>query len=351
MEDNKISKPEVIDLRVVAKKIWDNRRLFYKVLPITFVLSCIYIIGVPRTYDTQAMLAPEMENSLSGGTLGSIAASFGFDLSEMQTSDAITPLLYPDLMEDNGFVTSMFNIKVKSQDGEINTTYYEYLKKHQKQTIWFVPITWIKNLFKSKDDHTGADDGKFDPYHLSKDDNDIAEAIRNNIKLSIDKKTGEITINTKAQDALICKTIADSIRARLQDFITEYRTNKARTDYEYYKQLALDAKHEYEKTRQVYGSMSDANTKVSLRSVELKLQDMENDMQLKYNAYSTLSNQLQAAKAKVQERTPAFTIIQGAAVPVKPTGPKRMLFVIGMVFLAFIGTSFYLVRKDLHFSF
>jgi uncharacterized protein involved in exopolysaccharide biosynthesis len=64
-----------------------------------------------------------------------------------------------------------------------------------------------------------------------------------------------------------------------------------------------------------------------------------------------LSTQLQAAKAKVQERTPAFTIIQGAAVPVKPTGPKRMLFVIGMVFLAFIGTAFHVVRKDLHFSF
>lgn len=35
-----------------------------------------------------------MESSGAGGALGSIAASFGFDLSDMQTSDAITPLLY-----------------------------------------------------------------------------------------------------------------------------------------------------------------------------------------------------------------------------------------------------------------
>lgn len=349
MEEKKHT-PEVIDLRLVIKKIWDNRRLFYKTLSIAFVLSCIYILGVPRTYDTKAMLAPEMDNSLSGGTLGSIAASFGFDLSEMQTSDAITPLLYPDLMEDNAFVTSMFNIQVRSKDGEINSTYYDYLKKHQKQNIWFIPFNWLINLFKSHEE-TGTGDGKFDPYQLSRDDNDIAEVIRNNIKLSIDKKTGEITINAKAQDALICKTITDSVSARLQDFITDYRTNKARIDYEYYQKLTQEAKNDYEKVRQRYASMSDATTKVALRSVELKMEDMENDMQLKYNAYTTLSTQLQAAKAKVQERTPAFTVIQGAAVPIKPTGPKRMLFVIGMVFLTFIGTAFHLVKKDLHFSF
>ena len=352
MEEKKdIKNQQVIDLRLVSKKIWANKRLFYKTLPIAFVLSCIYILGVPRTYDTKAMLAPEMNNSLSGGTLGSIAASFGFDLSDMQTSDAITPLLYPDLMEDNGFVTSFFNIKVKSIDGDINTTYYDYLKTKQKQNIWFIPFYWIKEQFKEKDNSKGNGDGEFDPYRLSRKDDEIAEAIRSNIKLSIDKKTGEITINTKAQDPLICKTIADSVRSRLQEFITDYRTNKARSDYEYYQKLTADAKTEYEKVLHRYASTSDANTNVSLRSVELKLEDMENDMQLKYNAYTTLSTQLQAAKAKVQERTPAFTIIQGAAVPIKPTGPKRMLFVIGMVFLTFIGTAFHVVRKDLHFSF
>ena len=352
MEDKKdIKNQQVIDLRLVSKKIWANKRLFYKTLPIAFILSCIYILGVPRTYDTKAMLAPEIDNSLSSGTLGSIAASFGFDLSDMQTSDAITPLLYPDLMEDNGFVTSFFNIKVRSIDGEINTTYYDYLKTKQKQTIWFIPFYWIKELFKEKDEIEGSVNSQFDPYHLSRKDDEIAESVRDNIKLSIDKKTGEITINTKAQDPLICKTISDSVKARLQEFITDYRTNKARNDYEYYKRLAADAKQEYEKARQKYAGTSDANTKVALRSVELMLEDMENDLQLKFNAYTTINTQLQDAKAKVQERTPAFTIIQGAAVPVKPTGPKRMLFVIGMVFLTFIGTAVHVVRKDLHFSF
>ena len=71
---------------------------------------------------------------------------------------------------------------------------------------------------------------------------------------------------------------------------------------------------------------------------------MENDMQLKYNTYTTLNTQLQAAKAKVQERTPAFTVIKGADVPIKPTGPKRMLFVLGMLFLTTIVLCLYSVK-------
>ena len=238
-------------------------------------------------------------------------------------------------MEDNGFVTSMFNFKVKDIEGEINTTYYDYLKNHQK-TAWFMyPMEWIEKSF-SKETKKKSD---FDPYHLSKKDEKLTEKIRENVKVSIDKKSGVITINTKAQDALICKTLADSIKNQLQAFITDYRTNKARIDYEYYKKLVENAKHDYEKVRQKYGATADADMDVTMKSIELKITDLENDMQLKYNTYSTMCAQLEAAKAKVQERTPAFTVIKGADVPVKPAGPKRMLFVAGMLLLTFIGTS------------
>lgn len=335
-------RPEVIDLRIIFKKIRDNRKLFYKVLPIVFVLSCIFIFSLPRYYKSETTLAPEMDNSGANGILGSLASSFGFDLSEMQTTDAITPLLYPDLMDDNGFVSSLMNIKVVSQDEEINTTYHDYLKSYQKEAWWNYPVKWIKNLLPKKEDKGGSKNG-FDPYNLSKKEDDILGKARKNVSIDIDKKTGVISIDVKAQDPLICKTLADSIKEYLQIFITNYRTNKARTDYEYYKKLAQDAKHDYEKSRQQYGSLSDANSKAALRSVELKIEDMENDMQLKFNAYTTINTQLQAAKAKVQERTPAFTTLKGAAVPVKPAGPKRMIFVGAMLILAFAITSLYLL--------
>ena len=345
MEEKKTNNPEVIDLRQVAKKIWANKRLFYKTLPITFVLSCIYIISVPRTYTSEITLAPEMENSGMGGSLGALASSFGLDMGNLQTSDAITPLLYPDLMEDNGFVTKMFHIKVKDSEGEINTDYYNYLKKHQKKAWWKYPITWIKKLLPKKESVKGSDKG-FDPYYLSNVDNDIAEAIRNNIEISINKKNGIITISTKAQDRLICKTLADSVRQQLQEFITDYRTNKARIDYEYYQKLAADAKADYEKVRRKYGATSDANMDVTMKSMELLLTDLENDMQLKYNIYTAMGAQMQSAAAKLQEATPAFTVIESASVPTKPAGPRRLIISIFMTILAAFGLSGYILTRE-----
>ena len=344
-EENKNIQSDVIDLRIIVNNIWKRKRLFFKVLPIVFILSCLFIVSFPRYYTTDVKLAPEVDNNTTGGTLTSLASSFGIDLGQIQTTDAISPLLYPDLMADNGFVASLFKITAKSADGEINTNYHDYLAKHQAFPWWDYPIEWIRQLLP-KAEQGGSASG-YDPYYLSRREDGLMNLARDNILFSVDKKTDVITISVTAQDALISKTLADSVTKRLQWFITDYRTNKARIDYEYYKQLTYDAKQEYEKARQRYASSSDANTKISLRSVELKLEDMENDMQLKFNAYTALSTQLHAAHAKVQERTPAFTILKGAAVPIKPTGPKRMIFVLAMLIFASIGVVIYIIKDDI----
>lgn len=346
MGEKSIKNTEPTDLRVLLRIIWGKRRLFYKVLPIVFVLSCVYIFSLPRYYKSVIKLAPELENSNADGALSSLASSFGLDFGSMQTTDAITPLIYPDLLEDNAFMSNLLSIRVKSIDGKISTTFHDYLKTYQKKAWWSYPIGWLKSLL-SKKDSSVQDTNGHDPYHISKNEYAIMEVARNSINISIDKKTGVISIEVKAQDPLICRTLADSIKDKLQIFITDYRTNKSRNDYEYYEKLTADAKLEYEEALRQYGSISDASTNVSLRSVELKLENMENDMLLKLNAYTTLNNQLQAAKAKVQERTPAFTLIKGASVPLRPAGPKRLLFVLGMLVLSVIVVSLYLVRKDL----
>jgi uncharacterized protein involved in exopolysaccharide biosynthesis len=103
-----------------------------------------------------------------------------------------------------------------------------------------------------------------------------------------------------------------------------------------------EAKASYEKARRLYGSYSDANSEVILESYRAKQNDLENDMQLKYNNYTTMVTQYQAAKAKVQERTPAFTMIKGANVPIKASEPKRMFFVLGMLILGIFCTMCYI---------
>ena len=279
-----------------------------------------------------------------------MTSSFGFNIGNMTSSDAIYPTLYPDLMGSPNFIVDLFGIKVVNEEGDIKTDYYTYLTKEQKVSIWTMPIIWLKrqmnSLFPRKKDVLKSDgnSGDSDLLILSKEQSDVVSMIQDKITCSVDKKTDVITITVKDQDRLISATMADSVRVRLQDFITDYRTQKARVDLEYYTKLTDEAKRDYEEARRLYASYADANTDLMLTSFKAKEQDLENDMQLKYNTYTTLTTQLQMAKAKVQERTPAFTVIQGASVPQKPAGPKRMLFVLAMMFLTFMGTTIYIFK-------
>ena len=165
---------EIIDLRVIFSKIWAKRKIYYIVLPIVFILSCAYILCIPRTYSSNLSLAPELSNNSNlGGTIGSLASSFGIDIGNMETSDAINPMLYPDLMEDNGFVVGLFNIKVATEDGSVECSYYDYLTKHQDYPFWTKCFGGIKKLFEEKETKAKGK-AQMNPYMLSKKQNDVA---------------------------------------------------------------------------------------------------------------------------------------------------------------------------------
>ena len=326
-----------IDVTAIIKAMIRNRKAYFIGLPVSFILSSLIIMCVPRHYKSTAKLAPEL-SSFSSGSLGELASSFGFDIgSSSSNEDAIFPELYPDLIESNDFLTSLFDVKVKSLDGTINTTYYDYLATKQKYPWWTKTINSIKILFTTKDT-TSRTSSIVNPFRLTKRQDQIARSIAN-------KKNYVISISVEAQDPLICATLTDTVQTRLQQFITDYRTSKARKDLEYYQKLCSDAKIKYEKVRQAYGSYADANNDIILESYKLKENDLENEMQLLYNNYTALQAQVQQARAKLTLQTPAFTTLQSASVPLKPAGPKRMLFVIGMTFLTFMIITFFSIRK------
>lgn len=338
---------EQINISEIIKRVIQKKWTYALILSSTFAVACALILPVPRYYKSGVSLAPELGNINEGGGLSDIAASMGFNLNNTMLSDAISPELYPELLKSNRFISQLIDIRVKSLDGTINTTYYNYLDKHQKPNPLMIPLYFLKNLFKKKAAPT-PQDHHINHFQLTKREYEIFSAIRNKVTCRVDKKTNLISIEVEDQDPLISATMADSVRYKLQEFITEYRTSKARHDMNYYKELTAKAKHTYEKARQAYGSYADANMDIMLESFKSKKDDLENDMQLKFNAYSTLNTQLQAAIAKVQEKTPVFTVVTNATVPLKPAGPKRMIFVAGMLFLAFIITTVY-VSRDIIF--
>ena len=349
-------KKEIIDIRDILKTLKSRKKLFWKTLGCAFVLSCIWIFPKPRTYSTNITVAPEMADMKGGGSLSSIASSFGINLNDMTTTDAFYPDIYPDIISTNEFIAGLMTINVKTIDNEVNTTYYEYLKKHQKSAFYEWPFKWVTkrlgNLMKPAErpkaspNSTNNANG-FNIFMMSADETALFDKIRNSINCSVDKKNGIITISVEDQDPLICAIIADSTRVHLQDYITKYRTNKARIDYDYYQKLTVDAKTEYDLAQRNYSHFVDSHLGVSRQAEQSTRDALENDLSIKLTTYNTMYTQMVAARSKIQEATPAFTLLKSATVPVRPSGPKRMIFIFGMLFLTTLGTIAYIFKRDI----
>lgn len=326
-----------IDFKAIFGALWKHRLLYTIILPLSIVIGAIYAKSLPKYYQCQVTLAPEFGGATGGGALSSLASSMGYKVGGSKSdADAITPTLYPDLMNSVDFKTSLFNVKVHRMDSSKVMTYYDYLLYYQK-------TPWWSKLFSGKDTIRHE---KLDPFVLTKKQTAIASVIKNNVVCDVDDKTGVITIDVTDQDPLIAATMADSVKMRLQTFITKYRTNKARNDLETTKKLCIEAKRRYEKVRQQYGVFSDANQDVILESVRSKQEDLENDMQLQFNNYNALAASLQAAYAKVQAVTPVFTTLQSATVPIKKAGPKGSQIVLIFLFVGIFITTIYALAKE-----
>lgn len=348
MEQNK----DIIDLTEVYQQLKKKKKVFFIVWPIVFALSCLWILPEPRYYKCDVTLAPEMTGEDLGGGLASVASQFGVNIGGGAGTDAIYPTLYPDVMNSNEFIINLLKIKIKTLDGSISTDYYTYMTKHQKKNWLKQPFKkmmgGIASLFVKKDTLQSKSKGTaMNAFQMSKKDYDLVQGLKQKITCNVDKKTEVITISVQDQDPLVSAIMADSVRQHLQNFIIQYRTNKARIDVQHYLKLTKDAKKKYDASVIKYSSYCDANQDVQLQSFMSKRDELENEMQLKFNTYSALRTQLEAMRAKLQEKTPAFTTLQNATVPVLPAGPKRMIFVIGMCIMATFVTAFWLTRKSL----
>lgn len=348
IEDKNKEFDDKIDLLTIAKTLWKAKALFGKVCSIAVFLGIVIAFSIPKTYKAEVVLAPESSSGLNiGGGISDIASMVGIDIGSVGTSvDAIYPELYPEIVQSTPFLTSLFQTQVSSKGPEFkNITLYTYLKDKQKETWWNRIIDAVIQLFKKKD-RTSLKKKKLNNFMLNKEEYDIAQGIKNIINCNVDKKTSIITISITTQDPLISASLADTVKSKIQQYIIDYRTKKARNDLEYAQKLSIEAKAQYIKAQQKYTSYADANEDVVLMSFKAIQDELENEMQLRYNIYNQCAQQLQLAKAKVQERTPAFTVIQPATVPLKKDGPKRVTILFVFVFMAIVFTSIYVLYKD-----
>lgn len=330
-----------IDWMDLLRKIIAIRKTLYKAAGIGLVLGIIIALSTPKQYTVSVTLAPEMGSDSKSGGLARLTSSFLGGGSLGNSPDALNAALSGEIVSSTPFLLELFDTRVQTLDGELDTTLVAYLDEQRGSWMGAVlaapgmAIGAIKGLFTEEPDTVAT----LNPFQLTKEESKKVEALRKNIVADIDKQTGITTLSVTLQDPKVTAMVADSVVAKLQQYIINYRIAKAKEDCAYLEQLYKEHQQEYYDAQQRYARYVDANKSLVLQSVRTEQERLQNDMNLAFQVYSQVAQQLQVARAKIQEEKPVFAVVEPATVPLQQSGTSRKVIVLGIIFLTVCGTG------------
>ena len=328
-----------IDLMDLLRKVIGIRKKIYKAAGIGLVIGVIVAISIPKQYTVEVTLSPEMGNNKEGGLSGLAASFLGSGVTMGDGTDALNASLSADIVSSTPFLLELSAMDIPVTKNEVmtlNTYLDEETSPWWSYVIGFpgMVIGGVKSLFTEEDEITSFDKTSQGAIELSKKESKKIAALKKMITASVDKKTSMTSVTATFQAPKVAAVVADSVVKKLQEYIIDYRTFKAKEDCIYLEKLFKERQQEYYAAQKKYADYLDSHDNLILQSVRAEQERLQNDMSLAYQVYSQVAGQLQVARAKVQEEKPVFAIVEPAVVPLEPSGTSRKVYVLAFIFLS-----------------
>ena len=328
-----------IDLMDLLRKVIGIRKKIYKATGIGLLIGIIVAISIPKQYTVEVSLSPEIGNNKGGGLSGLAASFLGSGVPMGDGTDALNASLSADIVSSTPFLLELSAMEIpvtKNKVMTLNTYLDEETSPWWSYVIGFpgMVIDGVKSLFTEKDEITSFGKANQGTIELSKMESMKIEILKKMITASVDKKTSMTSVAVTLQNPRVAAVVADSVVKKLQKYIIDYRTFKAKEDCLYLEKLFKERQQEYYATQKKYADYLDSHDNIILQSVRTEQERLQNDMSLAYQVYSQVASQLQVARAKVQEEKPVFAVVEPAVVPLEPSGTSKKIYVLAFVFLA-----------------
>lgn len=226
------------------------------------------------------------------------------------------------------------------------------MSEHQRKAWWgyivsapFKALGAVMSLISGDEEESEG----LNPYHLTKDQEEVVKALQERVSVSVDKKTLVITASVQMQDPVISAQMTKVVLENLPELYYELSYAKSKSKiWKFTQKVFGESRDAYYKAQRAYAAFEDANRNIISSSYRTEQERLKNEMTLTFNVYNTLAAEVGANdKLRVQEESPVYTVIEPATVPLKASSPKKALILVGFVFLALFGCIGYLFVKDM----
>ena len=329
-----------IDIMELISKLWKKRSMIIKWCICGAIIGLVVGFSIPKTYTAGVTLAPEMQQKTSSG-VSSIASMMGVNLNN--SIDAISVEMFPDVVHSTPVIVELFDLPVtfERKDSVITTSLLEYMKEYQKSPWWtpvinfpFTALGWCIDLVTPDKEEEETAAGPLNPNNLPKKERGVVKFFSDNIMVNVDKKSYKTQMSLVMQDPQVVATVMEAVTENLKDYMSNYRTSKARQDVENLETICAERKADYYKAQQAYATYVDANKSVNLQSANAERERLQQEMNLAYQVYSQVATNLEGSRIQAEQAKPVFVIINPVTVPINRTAPSKAKILVIFTFLA-----------------
>ncbi len=351
---------EEIDLIELARKIWAERKLIARTVGVFVALGLLVAFGSTTEYRSEARLLPELRKEEGGASgllnrFSGLSGLAGIDLGMMGGVDAISPQLYPEVLKSTPFMLHLLNTRVEIPSLDTTATVYDYMTELKKTSLMGyigkftvgLPGTILKMFRKEDKTVPNTRTGSRGPIRITKMQSEVIEELQDRIRANTDQKNGVITVSAEFPDPVLAAQVAEEALDYLQEYITNYRTNKAANDLAFIREQHDRARGDFEKAQQALATFRDENRNVISARVQSEEERLQAEYNLAFNVYNSLAQQLEQARIRVQEETPVYTQLDPVKIPAEKSKPRRLVLLTIFIILSVSLSIFWIIIKPL----
>ncbi len=357
-----INKKDYLEIQDLLNRLKQNRGILIKSAAIAFLAGVFIVVFTPKVYKTEvSLLAESNSNSPANGLMGQLGNIAGFDVGGLMgmdmsgsNSSALTPDLYPEVVKSTTFLIDILQEKVYLPKEDITLSVSEYLQEHTKPTISGWP-GYALSLLKSKGEKRMIPPkNEGEPLNLSQADLNLIKGLASTIEVNIIKSEGAITggdskiikVSVEQQDPYVSALLTEKVIASLKQYIIDYHTSKEKKDLTFIEARYQEAKARYFEKQEALADYDDSNVNVILASAKSRRDRLVTESTLASNLYKSLAQKREQAQILVQDKTPVFTVIEPAKVPLQKSKPKTIFTIISLTLVGlFAGTCIVLWKE------
>ena len=147
-------------------------------------------------------------------------------------------------------------------------------------------------------------------------------------------------------DPNVAATVAALAMKYLTNYVTTYRTEKARQDSAFYNGQVNAVRSRYRQAQLAVFQYNDHHKNIVMLSTTMDRHLMEAELTIAQTVYTELAHQFEQAKLRVRARTPIFKVLEPPGVPLNRLSPRRTMIVLLFAVVGLVvGALAILVRK------